>query len=244
MINITTSNISSMTLMGGMPIVVKSDAGSFVIHTPTLQEESMCIYNFNIFLGLCSEDLNILQSEIGVKVESRLQLVKAACNNGDDTSLAVLYGLNLCLQDFEYIDDSIRSGGISLDDEMFDYFCGVVSVATGCKKLKTFKDELYQKKKELSMSPDELEWERKRLAAEAKIARAKAKDEKGTSLSLAIASVVWEFHFSLKEIYSMNKYTLFFFNNQVGNISNYEVTKIAAGTGNLGKKIKHKYWTN
>jgi hypothetical protein len=27
-------------------------------------------------------------------------------------------------------------------------------------------------------------------------------------------------------------------------IAGYEVSKIAAGTGNLGSKTKHKYWTN
>jgi len=41
----------------------------------------------------------------------------------------------------------------------------------------------------------------------------------------------------------MNKYGVYFLYNKIGKISNYEVTKIAAGTGNLSNRSKHKYWT-
>jgi hypothetical protein len=49
---------------------------------------------------------------------------------------------------------------------------------------------------------------------------------------------------SLEEVYKLNKFSFVYLYGCVMQIAGYEVSKIAAGTGNLGHNSKHKYWTN
>jgi hypothetical protein len=59
-----------------------------------------------------------------------------------------------------------------------------------------------------------------------------------------VAAVMFEYGLSPAEVYSLNKFSFVFLYSCIMQIAGYEVSKIAAGTGNLGKNSKHKYWTN
>lgn len=208
---------------------------------PTIQFESCCAYNFNFFLGCCASSVNMLKQQItDFTFDNKYDLFRALCKSTISEKVDLLACLSYCIQDFEYVEDSFYCGQSAIDVEVFELFCDYISIACGYNSFEI----LETKKKLREMTDFEREWEKKRLEHEAKIKAAKAKQGKGTELDIVIASIMREFGVSIKDIFQMNKYSLFFLYSQVGKIANYEVTKIAAGTGNLSRSTKHQYWAN
>lgn len=236
-----TSNFNETALILNLPIVVRSGADTFIFNMPSIEKENGISFNYGFFLACCSSSLDSLKEKIKeIEFNSKYELMLGICKAQFPESVDIIACLAMCIQNFEYVEDSFKSGASTFNEEIFELFCDYISIATGCNEMNI----LETKKKFRELSDWEKEWERRRLQNESRIKAAKAKEGKGTSLPLVIASVIREFDLSLDEIKKMNKYGLYFFYQQVGKIMGYEMTTIAAGTGNLSKKNKLIYWAN
>lgn len=235
------SNFGEMVLLCNLPVTIQCDQGFIVLHIPTIKDEYSSIYDCNFFFGCCVKDLIELKEDLKIPtINTKMELIKAIMFQDSIIGASIIQCLNMIIQEFKYVDGSFYSGETLIVDEVFDTICNYIAVAIGGKD---FKD--LDKDKELAnMDETERAWELRRRKNEAKIRKSKNKEGKTVSLSTIMACVSYEFHISLKELCEMNKYTVYFFYSKIGKISSYEVTKIAAGTGNLGKKSKHTYWTN
>lgn len=235
------SNFGEMVLLCNLPVTIQCDQGFIILHIPTIKDEYSSIYDCNFFFGCCVKDLIELKEDLKIPtINTKMKLIKAIMFQDSIIGASIIQCLNMIIQEFKYVDGSFYSGETLIVDEVFDTICNYIAVAIGGKD---FKD--LDKDKELAnMDETERAWELRRRKNEAKIRKSKNKEGKTISLSTIMACVSYEFHISLKELCEMNKYTVYFFYSKIGKISSYEVTKIAAGTGNLGKKSKHTYWTN
>lgn len=235
------SNFGEMVLLCNLPVTIQCDQGFIILHIPTIKDEYSSIYDCNFFFGCCVKDLIELKEDLKIPtINTKMELIKAIMFQDSIIGASIIQCLNMIIQEFKYVDGSFYSGETLIVDEVFDTICNYIAVAIGGKD---FKD--LDKDKELAnMDETERAWELRRRKNEAKIRKSKNKEGKTISLSTIMACVSYEFHISLKELCEMNKYTVYFFYSKIGKISSYEVTKIAAGTGNLGKKSKHTYWTN
>lgn len=235
------SNFGEMVLLCNLPVTIQCDQGFIILHIPTIKDEYSSIYDCNFFFGCCVKDLIELKEDLKIPtINTKMELIKAIMFQNSIIGASIIQCLNMIIQEFKYVDGSFYSGETLIVDEVFDTICNYIAVAIGGKD---FKD--LDKDKELAnMDETERAWELRRRKNEAKIRKSKNKEGKTISLSTIMACVSYEFHISLKELCEMNKYTVYFFYSKIGKISSYEVTKIAAGTGNLGKKSKHTYWTN
>lgn len=235
------SNFGEMVLLCNLPVTLQCDQGFIILHIPTIKDEYSSIYDCNFFFGCCVKDLIELKEDLKIPtINTKMELIKAIMFQDSIIGAGIIQCLNMIIQEFKYVDGSFYSGETLIVDEVFDTICNYIAVAIGGKD---FKD--LDKDKELAnMDETERAWELRRRKNEAKIRKSKNKEGKTISLSTIMACVSYEFHISLKELCEMNKYTVYFFYSKIGKISSYEVTKIAAGTGNLGKKSKHTYWTN
>lgn len=224
-----------------MPIIAKRGADTFVFNMPSLEFEFGTAYNYNFFLGCCISDIYTLKKQIPeLEFNSKYELAKKVCSLGEDLSVSFLACMANTIQDFKYADDSFYCGEFAFDNEVFEFYCNCIALAGNGL---TF-EELEKQKGLDKMSPEERAWEVRKREQEARIRKAKEKDGKGTSIDSIIASVMYEFGVVMSDIKKMNKYGLVFLYSQCMKIASYEVTKIAAGTGNLGKKTKHMYFTN
>lgn len=233
------SNFSEVALLCNVPIKMQCEQGFIILHMPTIQDEYGSLYDCNFFFNCCVKTIAELQTELNLsQLKTKLELIKAICSDSTEISFGIMQCLNMIISDFKYVDDSFYSGETLIIDEIFDIICDYVAVAIGGINMSEVK-----KKKELAnLSPEERAWEERKRMHESKIRKSKNKAGKLISLDIILACLTYEFHISLQDLYEMNKYTVYFLYSQVGKISNYEVTKIAAGTGNLGSKNKHTYW--
>lgn len=236
-----TSNFSSTALLANVPIIVKNDDNIFIFNMPTIEKEYGGIYSYSNLIFLCSTDVSELQNYFkDVPFKSRYELIKKICEHGtDDFGTSIIYCLSNIITDFEYIADSFRSGGKVISEEIFELLCMYVAIASGSRDF----NYLEEKEKEKFMTEEERAWEERKRRNEAKIRKAKSKSGKKIELDTVMSCVCYEFGIPIKDLVQMNKYSVYFLYGKIGKISSYEVTKIAAGTGNLGKKNKHKYWT-
>ena len=235
------SNFGEMVLLCNLPVTLQCDQGFIILHIPTIKDEYSSIYDCNFFFGCCVKDLIELKEDLKIPtISTKMELIKAIMFQDSIIGASIIQCLNMIIQEFKYVDGSFYSGETLIADEVFDTICNYIAVAIGGKDFK----DLNKDKELANMDETERAWELRRRKNEAKIRKSKNKEGKTISLSTIMASVSYEFHISLKELCEMNKYTVYFFYSKIGKISSYEVTKIAAGTGNLGKKSKHTYWTN
>lgn len=235
------SNFSRIALMGNLPIILECSNGFLVLHMPTIRDEYSSLYDYNFFLGVCIKTLEELQVDLKLpNIKSKYELIKAICSSSNNISVDIIHCLSTIIQDFKYVDDSFKGGDCLIDEEVFDELCNYIAVAVGGLKFDSFKT----KNEEKEMTDLEKEWERKKRLHEAKIQKTKSKDGKFVSLDTILSCVCYEFNISLNELMNMNKYTVYFLYSKVDKIASYEVTQIAAGTGNLGSKNKHTYWAN
>lgn len=236
-----TSNFSSTTLLANLPIIVKDNDNIFIFHMPTIEKEYGGIYNYNNLTFLCSETMSELKKHFKeVPFNSRYDLMKKICEYGsEEFGISVIYCLSNIIDNFEYIADSFRSNGKVISEEVFELLCNYIAIAVGNKKI----DYLQEKEKEKQMTPEELAWEERKRKNEAKIRKTKNKSGKTVDFDTVLSCVCYEFNIPIKDLFQMNRYGVYFLYSKIGKISSYEVTKIAAGTGNLGSKNKHKYWT-
>ena len=210
---------------------------------PSLDDEYSSPFNYNFFIGLCVKKLEELNACSGINSTSKLQYFLTALKElGSNAELVTLLaGLNQCIQKFEYVDDSFKCGEFTITDEIFDLFCTYIGISTGCLEWKALED--YEDEK--NMEEWEREFRRKEREYQEKINKAKNKDKKGISTDLIIQAVMREFHMSMDEVYRLNKYGLLeLYSTVVSRIVNFEVMRVAAGTGNLSKSSKFNYWTN
>lgn len=236
-----TSNFSSVTLLANLPIIIKDDTNIFVCYMPTIEKEYGGAYNYNNLFYLCSTDLFALQEQFkDISFKSRYELIKKMISAGGELGTSIVFALGNIVENFEYVADSFRSSGKIISDEVFELICDYIAIACGNKDM-TFLDK---KEKEKEMTEEEREWEYRKQKNEERIRKAKQKAGKYTSLDTVLACICYEFNIPIKDLVQMNKYSVYFLYGKIGKISNYEVTKIAAGTGNLGRKNKHEYWTN
>ena len=241
MIAMRTTNFSSATLLGNLPIIEYYNGSYFVFNMPTLEMELGSAFDYSFFLSCCSKPLEELQKELkDLTFNSKYELMKTICSSNDMISTSVICCLSSLIQDFKYVTDSFQCGDSVFDDEVFDIFCDYIAIAAGLMSM----EQLQKKEEEKKMSEEERAWERKKRLHASKIQKTKQKNGKGMSLDTIIACVCYEFHIPLSDIMKMNKYSVYFFYGKISKISSYEVTKIAAGTGNLGSRTKHKYWTD
>lgn len=235
------SNFSSVALLGNLPITLDTGNGFIILHMPTIADEYSSKYDIGFFLGICSKSLTELKKELNLpNLLSKYDLILNICQQTSDLSLGVIYALNLIIQDFEYVTDSFRSGNTIISEEIFEDICNYIAVAIGTLDIKDLKTKLNEK----TMTPEERAWEERKRMNEAKIRKSKNKNGKLIELDTIISCVCYEFNIPIRDIVQMNKYSVYFLYHKIGNIMNYEVTKIASGTGNLGSKHKHKYWTD
>ena len=242
MSNVLTSNFSKSALLINTPILIKDEqeGTTFVFNMPTLKDEVDGVLNYNFFYGFCAAHLNDLKEQTKAEFDSKKDFLIKAIRSGDANAVSLLGCLARHIQDFKYVDDSLFGGEFELTDEVFELFCLYVAIASGCAKW----EALSIREQEKNMSPEEIEWERRKRLNQAKINAAKEKAGKGTNLEDMVAALMYEFGLSLKEIYQLNKFSFIKLYGDVMTIAGYEVSQIAAGTGNLGKNSKHKYWTN
>lgn len=235
------SNFSSTALLANLPIIVKDDDNIFIFNMPTVEKEYGGIYSYSNLIFLCSASMTELEEHFkGVPFKSRYDLMKKICeHSSEDFGTSVIYCLSNIINDFEYVADSFRSGGKAISEEVFELLCSYIAIATGHKEISYLK----QKEEEKNMTAEEIAWEERKRKNEARIAKAKKKSGKLIEFDLIMACVCYEFHIPIKDLVQMNKYGVYFLYGKIGKISSYEVTKIAAGTGNLGSRNKHKYWT-
>lgn len=227
--------------MSGEPIVVTQHTGErYVFFMPTLKDEQNGILNYNLFYGFCTAELKDLQEQTKAEFTSKYEFLTRALHEVSDTSITLLGCLARHIQDFRYVDDLLYGGEFPLNDEILELFCLYVAIASGCAKW----DALRIRQEEKNMSPAEREWERRKRANQAKINAAKEKAGKNLELESIVAALMYEFGMSLTEVFQLNRFTFMVLYDSVLSIAGYEVSKIAAGTGNLGKNSKHKYWTN
>ena len=213
---------------------------TFVFNMPTLKDEVDGVLNYNFFFGFCASHLSDLKEQTKAEFTSKLDFLIQVIKSGDANAVSLLGCLARHIQDFRYVDDSLYCGEFKLDDEVLEIFCLYVAIASGCEKW----DALSIREQEKNMSPEEIEWERRKRLNQAKINAAKEKAGKGTSLDDMAIALMYELSMSLEEIYQLNKFSFVKMYGDIMSIAGYEVSKIAAGTGNLGKNAKHKYWTN
>ena len=235
------SNFTKSALLINAPIIVRKDSGeTYVFNMPTLKDEVDGILNYNFFYGFCAAHIDDLREQTKAEFTSKYEFLIKAVRTGDTNAVSLLGCLARHIQDFKYVDDLFYSGEFPLDDEVLDLFCLYVAIASGCAKW----EALTIREQEKNMSPEEREWERRKRLNQAKINAAKEKAGKGTDFEDIAASLMYEFGMSLEEVYKLNKFSFVFLYGTIMTIAEYEVSKIAAGTGNLGKNSKHKYWTN
>ena len=213
---------------------------TFVFNMPTLKDEVDGVLNYNFFFGFCASHLSDLKEQTKAEFTSKLDFLIQAIKSGDANAVSLLGCLARHIQDFRYVDDSLYCGEFKLNDEVLEVFCLYVAIASGCEKW----EALSIREQEKNMSPEEIEWERRKRLNQAKINAAKEKAGKGTNLDDMAIALMYEFGMSLEEIYQLNKFSFMKLYSDIMTIAGYEVSKIAAGTGNLGKNSKHKYWTN
>ena len=207
---------------------------------PTLKDEVEGILNYNFFYGFCAAHLQDLKEQTKAEFASKYDFLIKAIRSGDSNAVSILGCLARHIQDFKYVDDSLYCGEFELDEEVFELFCLYVAIASGCEKW----EALTIREQEKNMSPEEREWERRKRANQAKINAAKEKAGKGTNFEDIVSALMYELGMTLEEVYKLNKFSFMKFYGDIMSIANYEVSKIAAGTGNLGTQTKHKYWTN
>ena len=239
--SIISSNFNEIALLCNAPIKLQCEKGFIILHMPTIKDEYSSLYDCNFFFGCCIKSLADLKKDLNLpQLNSKYELIKTICSESADLGMGIIQCLNMIIEDFKYVDGSFYSGQVLITNEVFEEICNYIAVAIGGLSFQDLK-----KQEELAaMSPEERAWEERKRINESKIRKSKSKTGKTISLDMIMACVTYEFHISLQELYEMNKYTVYFFYSQIGKISSYEVTKIAAGTGNLGKKSKHTYWTN
>jgi hypothetical protein len=235
------TNFTKQALLINVPIILHKDSGeTFVFNMPSLKDELDGVLNYNFFYGFCAAHIADLREQTKAEFQSKYEFLIKAIKSGDANAVSLLGCLARHIQDFKYVDDSLYSGEFQLDDEVLDLFCVYVAIASGCAKW----EALSIREQEKNMSPEEIEWERRKRANQAKINAAKEKAGKGTNFEDMVAAIMCEFSMSLEEVYKLNKFSFVYLYGCVMQIAGYEVSKIAAGTGNLGHNSKHKYWTN
>ena len=238
------SNFSEMALICNAPITIQTDKGFIVLHIPTIKSEYSSLYDCNFFFGCCVKNIIELQEDLKeLKLptfNTKLELIKTVILHESNLGVGIIQCLNSIIDDFKYVDGSFHAGETPISNEVFDVICNYIAVAIGGREIKDLEKDMELSK----MDPVEREWELRKRKNEAKIRKSKNKEGKTVTLSTILACVSYEFHISIAELCEMNKFTVYFLYSKVGKISSYEVTKIAAGTGNLGKKTKHTYWTN
>lgn len=104
------------------------------------------------------------------------------------------------------------------------------------------------KKEKIIINEDDDEFTKRDKKNKLRIQRIKRnpKDKKEgdkDSTNNMLASIIYEFpQYTLEDLFELNIYTIYYLFGYVGKIANYEVSKIAAGNGNLKKSKKHKYF--
>ena len=241
MSNVLTTNFNKTTLLINAPVVIRNEEGeTFVFNMPNLKDEINGVLNYNFFYGFCASHLSDLKEQTKAEFDSKYDFLIKAIKVGDANAVSLLGCLARHIQDFKYVDDLLYCGEFMITNEIFELFCLYVAIAGGCEKW----EALEIREQEKNMSPEEQEWERRKRLNQAKINAAKEKAGKGTNFEDMAAAVMFEFGMSLEEVYKLNKFSFVFLYSCVMQIAGYEVSKVAAGTGNLGKNSKHKYWTN
>ena len=232
------TNYSELKLLSSQKILGTINGKEFEIVPPKLLDYHNKAFVF--LITMLDEDIEEIKDMIvGQQFTSHyliFSFILAGIDKAEDVekigSLA-LSGLQLILPELVFEDKKFMLKGEFLDETSFNEIVILIFKMLKRDKIIINPDDDKFTKKEKKM----------KLLAQ-KIKRDSEKDSsKGDSIENMLAAILYEFQqYTLKDLFELNIYTIYYLFGYVGKISNYEISRIAYATGNFKKGKKLKYF--
>jgi len=195
--------------------------------------------DFALLLSILERDIDEIKNlVVGQEIESYYLLfsfILAGVSKVEEVeklASSILSGLQIIIPDLTFNDKKFMIGNEFLSEPVFNQIIIIL-----------FK---MLKKEKIIINPDDDKFTKREKEMKMKVQRIKRNStkEKGSdSMENMLASILYEYQqYTLKDLFELNIYTIYYLFGYVGKIANYEVSKIAAGNGNLKKSKKHKYF--
>jgi len=232
------TDFSILRLLSSQPITGYIGDIEFKIIPPKLLD----YYNasFSFLLSILEKDVDEIKNIIvGQKLDNHYLLFSFILAGVDKTEdvvklgILILSGLQLIVPDLVFEDKMFKIKGEFISEQTFNQF-----ILIFFKMLK---------KDKIMINPTDDKFTKKEKEMKMKVQRIKRNanknGSKGNSMEDMLAAILYEFpQYTLEDLFELNIYTIYYLFGYVGKIANYEVSKIAAGNGNLKKSKKHKYF--
>jgi hypothetical protein len=239
-----TSNLNTVSLLNNSIISIRIEEDGnveFLKIKPLTIKDSLEVNNEDLkfFQSFCAGDLKEINSKSPIQFDNKMALLFYYKRFSLSEYLIILNFLTKTIVDFKHVDDCFYNDIFIINEQMFEVYCDYMSVILGLLSM-----EMLDLRNKINATQDE--FDKRILEDQKKILQTKMKNNasgnSAITLESIIASVIYEFHFSIDEILNMNYNTLYFFYSQVGRIMGYHIKNIAAGNGLL-KDTKHNYWS-
>ncbi|RLI49298.1 hypothetical protein DRO61_05260 [Candidatus Bathyarchaeota archaeon] len=185
------------------------------------------------------EEEDIKKIIVGREFDSHYLLfsfILAGINKTEDVDkigLLILTGLQIIIPDLVFENKQFKIKGKFLNERAFNEIVLILFKALDRKKIIINKDDdpLIKREKEMKLKAQKIR------------RNARNNEATGNSIEDMLVSILYEFQqYSLEDLFELNIYTIYYLFGYVGKIANYEVSKIAFGTGNYKRGKKHKYF--
>ena len=230
------SNFCSEVLLCNCSVTIIGKRNeTYLMKLPILQDKLENI-DYETFINFCAVPLEEVSKKSGINISNRLALFKIYQEHKKDVIKTLNKFFEKYMIGFKYVDDSLYWGNRLVGKEIFETFCDYCAIAAGKKSIKDL---------DLIITDDMDEFEKRRIEAERRIAKTKAKgkeDGKDLDLSIVLSAVSHEFSLSFQQLLNMTLYSIYFMYSELGPITSYTIANIAAGNGLLKRSSVHKHW--
>jgi hypothetical protein len=191
-----------------------------------------------IILGFLEKDIEVLVKDFPTfQIKSHfdylytLFLLSEKVNEIKEIWASIKKGLKFIIPDLSFENKVFKiKNSIVLTEEIFKEIKKIILLSLNKKVI------------EIEETDDEFTKidKQARLRAERIRRNSKNKDNEKDGLKTMLIAILYEFpQYKLEDLWNLNLYTIYYLFSYIGKIANYEVSKIAAGTGNAKR---HKYF--
>lgn len=230
------NNYSELLLLANKNIVFKDVSSGFSFEIVPMKVEDMFFNeDLNILFGILESDLINFSQSFNTEVTSYLMALTLIVTLGEkreelkSMSDSVRKALQKIIPEINFDNFLFKIEKKILTPELFDQIIEILFKILGKEKIiiNELDDEFTKAEKEARLRAQKI--------------RKKGKKESGEDSKIedVLLALLYEYpQYKLEDLFQLNIYTFNYLFSKVGQIANYEVSKIAAGNG-LTKK--HKY---
>lgn len=228
-------NFSELLLLANKNVTFTDSSSGFSFDLIPISVEDMFFdQDLSVLIGIFEKELSELAGTFDSKIDNYLTLLILLCSVGENRKEAkelaaiIQKALKKIVPEIVFDGAMFRIKNQILYPELLDEIIDIIFKILGRKRVVINKED------------DEFTVAQKKAQLRAeKIRKSGKKKEEGNSIEDILLALIYEYpQYKLEDLFKLNVFTFNYLFSKVGQIANYEVSKIAAGNG-LTKK--HKY---